>query len=143
MSTFGPDLNSIYGKILRQFCKNQYMGQGYGSTFGSMNSVPLDTVIMSRTIQTQSTGAIAITSGTGQYQINAGSWVSTAGTVVTGDTIRARVTSSASYETAVALEITIDGVADTFTVTTLAEIVDALLHYTEEEHYTETNHYTD
>jgi len=98
---------------------------------------------MSRTIQTQSTGAIAITSGTGQYQINAGSWVSTAGTVVPGDTIRARVTSSASYETAVALEITIDGVADTFTVTTLAEIVDALLHYTEEEHYTETNHYTD
>jgi len=93
----------------------------WNKTFGSMNSVPLDTVIMSRTIQTQSTGAIAITSGTGQYQINAGSWVSTAGTVVPGDTIRARVTSSVDYETAVVLEITIDGVADTFTVTTLAD----------------------
>jgi len=99
---------------------NRY-GHSYATTFGSMTNVPVDTVIMSRTIQTQATGAIAITSGAGQYQINAGSWVSTAGTVVPGDTIRARVTSSASYETAAALEITIDGVADTFTVTTTAD----------------------
>lgn len=93
----------------------------YPTTFGSYDAVPLDTVIMSRRIQTQATGAIAITSGTGEYQKNEGSWVSVAGTVVPGDIIRARVTSSASYTTAVTLEITIDGVADTFSVTTLAD----------------------
>ncbi len=98
-----------------------FVNGGYPATFGSYAAVPLDTVIMSRRIQTQATGAISITAGTGEYQINDGSWVSTAGTVAPGDIIRSRVTSSASYETAVTLEITIDGVADTFSVTTLAD----------------------
>ena len=112
---------AVYSPVVKQFYKRYGGGDIYPTTFGTLVGYPLDTVIMSRTIQTQATGAIAITAGTGEYQINGGTWVSTAGTVVPGDLIRARVTSSASYETAVTLEITIDGVADTFSVTTLAD----------------------
>jgi len=124
---------------------NRY-GSSYATTFGSYAAVPLDTVVMSRTIQTQATGAISITadlSGTGEYQINGGLWTSAPGTVVPGDLIRARLTSSALYETLSALEITIDGVADTFSVTTVVESIDLFAHYTGEENYTDTNHYTD
>lgn len=117
-----------------------FVNSGRPSTFGSRTNSPTSTVIMSRIIETQATGVIAITDGTGEYQQNGGAWVSTAGTVVPGDLIRARVTSSASYETAVTLEITIDGVADTFSVTTLAEVTsiwDDNSMYTDEASYTD------
>jgi len=92
------------------------------TTFGSFNyPVPIDTVIMSRKVQTQVTGAISITAGTGEYQINGGLWVSTPGTVEVGDKVRVRLTSSTEYETLSELEITIDGVVDTFSVTTVAD----------------------
>jgi len=93
------------------------------SSFGSKTGVPLSTVITSRAVSASSSGAISITVGTGEYQINGGTWVSTPGTVVLGDLIRARLTSSGIHETAVSLEITINGVADTFTVTTHVEAV--------------------
>jgi hypothetical protein len=56
----------------------------------------------------------------GTYKKNAGSYVSTPGTVVNGDTITVRVTSSASASTAVSAVLTIGGVSDTYTVTTAA-----------------------
>lgn len=63
--------------------------------------------------------AITVTGGT--YDINAsGTFVSTAGTVNNGDTVRARHTSSSSNSTATNTVVTIGGVSDTFTSTTLA-----------------------
>jgi hypothetical protein len=63
----------------------------------------------------------AITVSGGTYDINAsGSFTASAGTVNNGDTVRARQTSSASYSTAVNTLITIGGVSDTFTSTTVA-----------------------
>lgn len=62
--------------------------------------------------------AISITGG--QYQVNGGSWTSSAGTVEVGDDIRVRGTSSSSYSTAVNVVLTIGGVSDTFTITTRA-----------------------
>lgn len=65
---------------------------------------------------------ITITGGT--YDINgSGTFVSTPGTVNNGDTVRARHTSSASYETATNTVVTIGGVSDTFTSTTESEII--------------------
>lgn len=50
------------------------------------------------------------------YDINgSGTFVSTPGTVEAGDTVRARHTSSASYDTEINTDITIGGVTDTFT----------------------------
>lgn len=61
-------------------------------------------------------------SGAGSAQVNStGSWV-TSGTVQNGDQIRVRHTSSSSYSTAVNTTLTVGGVSDTFTSTTLAEI---------------------
>lgn len=62
-------------------------------------------------------------SGAGEYQIDGGSWTSTPGTVLDGSTVKVRITSSGSYETAVSTTLSIGGtygsaVTDTFTVTT-------------------------
>ena len=62
--------------------------------------------------------AISITGG--EYSVNGGPWTSTGGTVVLGDSVRVRGTSSASYSTAVNVALTIGGVSDTFTITTAA-----------------------
>lgn len=62
--------------------------------------------------------AITVTGGT--YSINGGAFTSSAGTVVNGDTVRARHTSSASASTATNTVVTIGGVSDTFTSTTAA-----------------------
>lgn len=63
--------------------------------------------------------AISVSGGT--YDINASdSFTSSAGTVSVGDTVRARHTSSASNLTAVDTIVTIGGVSDTFSSTTLA-----------------------
>lgn len=69
----------------------------------------------------QTGGAISITSGTGEYRINGGSWVATSGTVSAGDYIEARQDSSANYETSVELVFSLPGGTDTYTVTTAAE----------------------
>lgn len=61
--------------------------------------------------------AISVSGGT--YDINgSGTFTSDPGTVNNGDTVRARHTSSASYETATNTVVTIGGVSDTFTSTT-------------------------
>lgn len=68
------------------------------------------------------TAAAAITVSGGTYDINgSGVFVSTPGTVNNGDTVRAQHTSSANYSTAVDTPITIGGVSDTFTSTTLID----------------------
>ena len=64
------------------------------------------------------TTAAAITVSNGEYRINAGSWVTTAGTVVNGDQVTVRHTSSSTPYTAVNTVLTIGGVSDTFTSTT-------------------------
>lgn len=59
---------------------------------------------------------ITVTGGT--YSINGGAFTASAGTVVSGDQVRARHTSSASASTATDTAVTIGGVSDTFTSTT-------------------------
>lgn len=57
----------------------------------------------------------------GEYSKNSGAYTSAAGTVVAGDNIQVRHTSSASYATAVNSTVTIGGVSDTFSSTTEAD----------------------
>jgi hypothetical protein len=89
-------------------------------TFTDQTDVARSTVITSAAITVAGIDApatISVTGGT--YDINgSGTFVSTPGTVEVGDTVRARHTSSASYETATNTVITIGGVSDTFTSTT-------------------------
>lgn len=94
---------------------------GVTFSFVDVGNVPLSTVITSAPATvTGITGAGAITISGATYDINgSGTFVSTAGTVVNGDAIRQRLTSSASNSTPVTGTVTIDGVSDGFTVTTL------------------------
>jgi hypothetical protein len=66
------------------------------------------------------TASATITVTGGEYRINDGAYTSDAGTVSVDDTVNARLTSSGSNSTAVNCTVTIGGVADTFTSTTLA-----------------------
>lgn len=91
-------------------------------TFTDQTGVALSTVITSAAITVAGIDtAAAITVTGGSYEKNnSGTFVTTAGTVVNGDTIKARHTSSAVNSTAVNTIVTIGGVSDTFTSTTLA-----------------------
>src|SRR6185369_7683494 len=90
-------------------------------TFTDQTGVALSSTITSAPITVtgiDAAAAISVTGGT--YSINSGSFTSSPGTVVNGDQIRAQHTSSASYSTATNTAVTIGGVSDTFTSTTLA-----------------------
>lgn len=54
----------------------------------------------------------------GEYQINGGSWVSSSGILVNGDTVTIRRTTSGSYGTAVNATLTIGGVSDIWYIST-------------------------
>jgi hypothetical protein len=91
-------------------------------SFVDQTSVPLSTTITSAPITVSGINAGApISVVGGQYSINGGGFTSSAGTVADGDSVRARHTSSASFSTSVDTTVTIGGVADTFTSTTVAE----------------------
>lgn len=90
-------------------------------TFTDQTGVALSTPTTSNTITVSGINTAApLTITGGQYSINGGVFASTATTVVNGDTVAVRVTSSGSNSTAVNATLTIGTVSDTFTVTTLA-----------------------
>jgi len=66
------------------------------------------------------TAPAAISTVGEEYERNgSGVWSSSVGTVANGDTVRVRHTSAATYSTAVSTTLTIGGVSDAFTSTTL------------------------
>lgn len=90
-------------------------------TFADRFNVATSTEITSDPITITGIDAAAdITVTGGTYNINGGAFTSSAGTVVNGDVIRARHTSSASASTATNTAVTVGGVSDTFTSTTAA-----------------------
>ncbi|TAN35432.1 HYR domain-containing protein [Patescibacteria group bacterium] len=91
-------------------------------TFIDLTDVPVSSTQTSNAITVSGiTGPAAITIVGGEYEVNSsGAWSSSAGTVVNGDIVRVRHTSAATYSTAAHTTLTIGGVSDTFTSTTLA-----------------------
>jgi hypothetical protein len=89
--------------------------------FTDVTGVALNTTQTSNTITVTGINAAAnVSISGGTYSKNGGSYTSSAGTCVNGDTFRVQHTSSNSYSTAVNTTLTIGGVSDTFTSTTLA-----------------------
>lgn len=90
-------------------------------TFTDQTGVALSTVVESNAITVSGINAAANISVTGgEYSIGSGAYTSTAGTVTNGQTVKVRHTSSSSNSTAVDTVLTIGGVSDTFSTTTLA-----------------------
>lgn len=91
---------------------------------GPVSDAELSTLTFSSTITVSGINAatpISISgSGSPVYSVNSGSFTTTSGTVLNGDTVNVRVTSSASNSTSVTATLNIGGVTDTFTVTTIA-----------------------
>ncbi|MBL8225513.1 MAG: hypothetical protein JNM50_09290 [Chromatiales bacterium] len=71
------------------------------------------------TITGINTGAAISVTG-GDYSIDGGAFTNAAGTVTNGQQVRVRVTSAATPTTATNATLTVGGVSDTFTVTTVA-----------------------
>jgi hypothetical protein len=89
--------------------------------FISQTGLSLSTTIVSNPITvTGINSPAAISISVGDYQINGGSWSSSAGTVNNGDTVMVRLTSSGSYSALTTATLTIGGVSGAFNVTTAA-----------------------
>lgn len=119
---------------------------GRPTSFGAAYGVALSTATTSREAYPRGIASDAtITASAGaEYSLDGGLWTSDAGTWGTTKQIRARITSSADYETTVTASITIGGVAYAFPVTTMAEpMATAFAHYSDEENYTNVENYTD
>ena len=90
-------------------------------TFTDRTNVALSTEYKSNAITVSGLGAaapISITGGT--YAINGGTYTSASSTVNNGNTVKVRKVSASTYSTTKSATLTIGGVSDTFSVTTLA-----------------------
>lgn len=91
-------------------------------TFTDTTGVALSTLQQSNAITVFGVNApTPISVVGGQYQINGGAWTSVAGSVSDGQTVAVSHTSSALYVTATNTTVTIGGVSDTFTTTTIPD----------------------
>lgn len=93
-------------------------------TFTDQTNVALSTIIESNTVTISGIDTVTPISVTGgEYAVDAGSgfgaFTSTSTTVVDGDQVKVRHTSSSSYNTIVTTTLTVGGVSDTFTTTTV------------------------
>jgi hypothetical protein len=64
---------------------------------------------------------VAVTITGGEYALDGGDFTSAAGTVVNGQTVQVRTTSSPDFATATVVSLTVGGISADFTVTTLAQ----------------------
>ncbi len=91
-------------------------------TFIAQNEVAFNTIIESNAITVSDINAdIGISITGGEYSINGGEFISTNGTVSNGQSIVVRLTSAGDYFTLTQTTLTIGGVNDTFSVTTIAD----------------------
>jgi hypothetical protein len=92
-------------------------------TFADQTGVALSTTTTSNAITVSGISAAApISISGGEYSIagiNGGAYTSAPGTVLNGDQVTVRVTSAATYATTLDATLTIGGVSDTFSVTTI------------------------
>jgi hypothetical protein len=92
--------------------------------FNDQPNAAVSTVVTSNTITVAGITvpvAISISSlSTGEYSIDGGTFTAAAGTITNGQTVAVRQTTSAAFATPTDATLTIGGVADTFTATTLA-----------------------
>lgn len=99
-------------------------------TFTDQIGVGLNTVVTSNTITVSGITCAApisissCTSSSCQYSINSGAYTNASGTVNNGDSVTVRQTSSGIYSTTTSATLTIGGISDTFSVTTMAAPLD-------------------
>ena len=94
-------------------------------TFTDRTNVALNTEFKSNAITVAGINtATPISVSGGTYSINGGTYTSVSSTVTYGNTVKVRKVSAAAYSTTKSATLTIGGVSDTFSVTTMADPVD-------------------
>lgn len=93
--------------------------------FGALTGQLLSTLLTSNTVLIGGIDVpVPISISAGQYSINGGAWTSTAGTVVNGDLVQVRQTSSGSEETETTITLTVSTYDADFSVTTGTTVVE-------------------
>ncbi len=108
--------NNMYAALL------EIDGEPDSFAFTDRTDVELNTVVESDEITVtgiDADSAISITGG--EYSVDSGDYASTAGFVTEGQTVQVRQTSSSSYSTPTNATLTIGGVSDIFSVTTIPD----------------------
>lgn len=93
-------------------------------TFTAVTNATLNTTYTSNEVTISGLGSginADLTIVDGLYSKNGGSYVSTAGTITNGDTLRVRRNSSSSYGTAVDLDVTVGTYTTQYSITTTAD----------------------
>ncbi len=91
-------------------------------SFVDQSEVALDTLIESNTITVSGINTtVSIGVSGGEYSVNGGAYTSAVGTVEDGDSITVRLLSSADFHTTTEALLTVGGVSDTFSITTVAD----------------------
>ena len=101
-------------------------------SFTDVSNIALSTLIESNEITVSGLAVaspISITDG--EYSINGGTYTATAGTISNGQTVKVRHTSSGSNATPTTTTLTIGGISDTFTATTLADTIPTAFSFTD------------
>jgi hypothetical protein len=104
--------------------------------FTDQSGVALNTMVTSDGIVVSGIDAPAsvlmsvCTSALCEYSINSGTFTSASGTVNNGDNVAVRITSSSAYSTTTGATLTIGGVSDTFSVTTMTDPTTLTVSYT-------------
>ncbi len=102
-------------------------------SFSDLSDVTLDTQYESSTITVSNlVYDTDIWISDGEYSVNGGAYTSVDGLVGNGDVIRVRHTSSSDYASPVNTVLTIGGVSDTFTSTTLPDTVPDAFAFTDQ-----------
>ena len=102
-------------------------------SFTDQTDVDLSTLTTSNTEKItglEASTSISITGG--EYSINGGAYITSNDTVSNNDTVTARHTSSANYFTAIDTVVTIGGVSDTFSTTTITDTVPDAFSFTDQ-----------
>ncbi|MCK4843300.1 MAG: hypothetical protein KAT04_15675 [Methylococcales bacterium] len=95
-------------------------------TFVDQSDVARNSSIISNSITVSGINtSISISVSGGEYSINSGSYRSTSSTVNNGDTIKVRQTSSSQYLTTTSAVLDLNGVSDSFDITTLENTSDS------------------
>jgi hypothetical protein len=88
--------------------------------FTTQTGLPVSTQVVSDSVTVSGISASApIASSNGEYSIDNGGFTATPGTIVNGQTVRARLTTSANVATSQTASVTIGGIVGTFTASTI------------------------
>jgi len=111
---FSDERSPTYGSFLVRGYPDQF-------TFVDKTNVLINTVITSNAITVSGISSERpITIVGGKYSINDGPYADVGGKVISGDKVTVQVTSAATFSTTTNTTLDIDGVSDTFSVTTQA-----------------------